>query len=77
MASSIGLRLLGLLLRLLVAQCQLVGNVVLVGVANIVDRFLADVLGHHQLDVAKPLIRIEALSAASLRSLAIRFGPAL
>jgi hypothetical protein len=44
---------------LLLLDSQLISDVILVDIADISDRFLPDILGHFQFDIAEPLIRIQ------------------
>ena len=59
--------------RLPLLHHQLIGNVVLVYIADVLDRRLSHLLRHQQLDVAKPLIGIESLG----RSLLPQIGDAI
>ena len=55
--------------RLPLLNDQLVGDVVLVDVADVLDGHRAHILGNQQFDILKPLIRIESLCRRSLAQL--------
>ena len=59
----------GLLQRLPLLHHQLVRDVVLVNVADVLDRHRPHTLRHHQLNVAKPLVRIQSLRRCFLAQL--------
>jgi len=67
----------GLLSEISLLHRQLISDVVFVDIGYVGDGLLPDFFGRNQFHIGKPDVRIKTHTDASLRSFAMRFGPAL